>query len=879
VGEKAVRCLEYAVYVLVRFLLGLRYRIRIHGLHAVRRRGTRGILFLPNHPALIDPVMITTLLYPAFRVRPLADEQQVSRPVLRWITRRIRTVTIPDMARVGLQGRQSIHDAFHTLIEALRRGENVVLYPAGRTYRSRREDLRGARAVETLARACPDMRIVLVRTTGLWGSSFSRAAGRAPDLRRILLRGLLRLLANGVLFGPRRTVDIECCEPGDLPRDQPRQVINRYLESFYNTRTCPATYVPYTWWERGGARCLPEPRLPHGRHSAPAAPAATLRRVVAYLSAQTGLSDVHPSQNLSADLGFDSLQLADLLAWLETEFAARIEDAESLQTVADVVLAAAAGGAVRGPLAVPGAAWFAKPAAADRVALPCGETLTDIFLRQARQDPDRVIVADQTSGLQTYRRLITGIYLLKPWMRRQPGARVGIMLPASVAAATLYWACLFAGKTPVLLNWTSGTRALEHALQLSGVKIVFTARALIERLSRQGMDLAGFDHLWCCLEDIRQHLNWGRKITAALRSRGRWAALSRTPAPRIAALLFTSGSEAAPKAVPLTQANIIANLRDIAATLRVFPGDRLIGILPPFHSFGLSATVLLPLCGGIPVVYHPNPTESAAISRIIEAYGVTVFAGTPTFLRGIVQATPPSRLSSLRLAFVGAESCPEALYHAAAARAPQLRLLEGYGITECSPVVSLNDDHDPVPGSIGRVLPSLEYAVVDEETGAAVAPGRRGLLLVRGPSVFEGYLGHAGQQPFVEHAGQQWYATGDLVVEDQRGVLRFAGRRRRFVKIGGEMISLQAVEAALQGHVPQREDGAPVIAVDAAGGDDHPALVLFAAVPLDREQVNAWLRQEGLSALHAIRRVVRVEAIPLLGTGKTDYRALRSRLS
>jgi len=299
----------------------------------------------------------------------------------------------------------------------------------------------------------------------------------------------------------------------------------------------------------------------------------------------------------------------------------------------------------------------------------------------------------------------------------------------------------------------------------------------------------------------------------------------------------------------------------------------MLGMLPPIHSFGLTVGMLLPLCLGLPVAMHPSPTEATPLARLIDAFRLTLAIGTPTFLGGIARAARGLRLESLRLVVTGAEKCPERTYDTLGRAAPNAVVLEGYGITECSPVVAVNRIETPVRGSVGRVLPSLEYVIVDPEQGGAVPPGSTGMLLGRGPSVFGGYLGGEAPDPFVEHAGKLWYRTGDLVSEDG-GVLLFRGRLKRFVKIGGEMISLPAIEEVLNEGFPGPEESGPALAVAAGPEEVNPELILFTTLALERERVNACLRAAGLSGLHHIRRIVRLEALPLLGTGKVDYRGL-----
>ncbi|MCY2928916.1 MAG: AMP-binding protein, partial [Planctomycetota bacterium] len=405
-----------------------------------------------------------------------------------------------------------------------------------------------------------------------------------------------------------------------------------------------------------------------------------------------------------------------------------------------------------------------------------------------------------------------------------------------------------------------------------------TSRQLVERLSQRGSDFSGIADRLVYLEDVRGRITLGQKLSAALTARFAPRSLAPKSIPDTIAILFTSGSESLPKAVPLTSGNVLTNLRDVLKRIELRKTDRLIGFLPPFHSFGLSTGMLVPLCMNLPVIHHTDPTQGPMLARLIEAYKVTVVLGTPTFLAGILRAATPGQLASLRLAVTGAEKCPPAVYAAFSAACPGARVVEGYGITECSPIVSFSDYDTPQPGTIGKPLPSIEYALVHPETNQRVGPGVPGVLLVRGPSIFPGYLGEA-PSPFVEFEGKNWYRTGDLVTSDPAGCLTFAGRLKRFVKLGGEMISLPAIESVLfTVHARSIDpDKGPILAVEATA-TDPPELVLFSTLPLSRADVNDALRSAGLSGLHGIRRVINLEAIPVLGTGKTDYRALKELL-
>ena len=867
-----------------RFALSLRYRVRTRGLRRIAARGTRGILFLPNHPGLIDPVILAAVLHKTFRARFLADQDQIDRFFIRWLARRINVVPIPDPEKFGARARQAVEEGLARCVEALRQGDNVVLYPSGHILRGRRENLAGNSAVEFLLRTLPDARVVLVRTRGLWGSRFGYAYGHVPDVAATLRQAVASLVACGIFAVPKRPVLIELTEPADLPRGAGRQELNRYLEAFYNENAPPATYVPYTFWEAGGVREMPEPQLQASRGDAAAVPEATRQIVVEHLREETDLRDIREGHHLARDLGLDSLARAELLAWLSGEFGLPAGDVQALQTVGDLLLAACGeslSARLRQLKPVP-AKWFAPRRDGGVVDLPAGRTIGEVFLARARRGPSRPLLADQNSGVRTCRDVVTGLLVLRRPIRKLPGERVGIMLPASVAADVCYLAALFAGKTPVMINWTVGPRNLAHCLEAVGVERILTAEALVARLDAAGTDLSPAAERFVFLERLAAGIPGRAKLWAWLRARLAWSSLDRAAAAidesAPAVVLFTSGSEALPKAVPLSHANILANVRDILALGILRGDDRLLGILPPFHAFGLTVTTVLPLCSGVAVAHHPDPTEAPILARLIEAYDTTILVGTPTFLNAIARAGTSEQLAPLRLAVTGAEKCPQRVYGLLEQVNPQMEILEGYGVTECSPIVSVNRPGRVRHGTIGLPLDCVEHAIVDVDTHRRVARGEQGVLLVRGPSVFEGYEGRQASSPFAELEGKRWYRTGDLVTESDDGVLTFRGRLKRFVKLGGEMVSLPAIEAVLEQHWPPEDGEGPALAVVATPREDHPEIVLFTTRPLERRTVNDRIREAGLSPLHHVRRVLRVVEIPLLGTGKTDYRALRRRL-
>ncbi|MBY0231519.1 MAG: AMP-binding protein, partial [Gemmataceae bacterium] len=293
--------------------------------------------------------------------------------------------------------------------------------------------------------------------------------------------------------------------------------------------------------------------------------------------------------------------------------------------------------------------------------------------------------------------------------------------------------------------------------------------------------------------------------------------------------------------------------------------------------FGLSVTTLLPLLAGMRLVRHPDPTDAAALARKAAAYGVTLLAATPTFLGYILDRAEPGQLDAVRTIIVGAEKCPQATIDRARAMLPGAILLEGYGITECSPVVAVNTPAASKPGTVGKPLPCVEARVVDLETGEEVPRGKAGMLLVSGPSIFGGYIGHDGPSPFREIEGKRWYVTGDLVERDDEGYIKFSGRLKRFVKAGGEMVSLPALEEPLQARWPATKEG-PRVAVEGLETPGGRRIVLFTTEAVELREANAVLAEAGFRGVMRLDEVRKVDAIPVLGTGKTDYKVLRAMI-
>jgi long-chain-fatty-acid--[acyl-carrier-protein] ligase len=862
-----------------RSLVWLRYRVEVRGLDQLRRL-TGPALVLPNHPGYIDPVLVMTRLGAEIPLRPLVISFMY-RPVFLYpLMKFIDALEVPDLVQHSQSAREGIEPLIDSVVAGLDRGENFVIYPAGRIERRGLEQIGSTRAVSDILARRPRTNLVLVRTVGVWGSMSTCApTGKEPDLGENFLRALGVLATNLLFFTPRRRIEItiEVVDPATLPGLQ-REVLNPFLESWYNRGlSTKPVFVPYHFWF--GPRTHEFPQLPAAREVPIEEITPATRQAVSDLleeKLKRPLADAEKNPTtLLENLGLDSLDRMDIAQTIEQRFGFRSEQVAT--TVAE--LWALAQGLVEAapapPIAVP-KIWDAPRAQAETPFSVPSSTILEAFVRQALAHRGEAAAVDDLSGVVSYERLVAGARLLSRRLAPLPGDAVGLMLPASVAADTALLALFWARKLPVLLNWTTGPVHLDHAARVMGLKRVVTSRKFVDRI---GVKIEGVEYV--CLEDLRRDIGKLEALGALLSVRFRpGSVLGSVPRPgrdETAVVLFTSGSEKAPKAVPLTHGNILADVQGGASALGFRRGDVLLGFLPPFHSFGLSGTLILPLVGGVRVVHHADPTDAAGLVRKIAAYRPTLLLTTPTFFSYILKAARPGGLDSLRLVITGAEKCPEALFTLARQVAPGAILTEGYGITECSPVVSVSRPGNLRPGTIGQPLDGVEVLVVDPESKQPLPTGQRGLLLIHGPTVFPGYLHYDGPSPFHEHGGKRWYISGDLASVDADGFIHFAGRLKRFIKAGGEMISLPALEEPLAAAWPPGEKG-PQVAVEGIETPGGRKIVLFTTADLKLADANALLTGAGFRGIMRLDEVRRLERLPLLGTGKTDYKVLRAQI-
>jgi acyl-[acyl-carrier-protein]-phospholipid O-acyltransferase/long-chain-fatty-acid--[acyl-carrier-protein] ligase len=489
----------------------------------------------------------------------------------------------------------------------------------------------------------------------------------------------------------------------------------------------------------------------------------------------------------------------------------------------------------------------------------------------------RIVMEDIERKPLTYSQLIMRAFVLGEHMVRETrrGEYVGILLPTAVSTVVSLMALYAYGRVPAMLNFTAGMRGMHAAITAANIRTVYTSRQFVTaaKMANVIARLEGKLRI-VYLEDIRDAVNlmdrvrgW-RAALLAQRSLIRHAGHIRPD--EAAVVLFTSGTEGTPKGVVLSHANLLANRAQLAARFAFSTQDVVLNVMPLFHAFGLSAGTLLPLLSGIRSFFYPTPLHYRIIPEIAYDINATIIFGTNTFLAAYARFAHPYDFYSLRYVFAGAEKLQEETRRLWADKFG-LRIFEGYGVTETSPVLAANTPMDYRAGSVGRLIPGVEYRL---ESMPGVAKGGR--LLVRGPNVMLGYLlvDQPGQLIPPAHAdGEGWYDTGDIVDIDNEGYVWILGRAKRFAKLGGEMVSLAAVET-LAGRAWPNAAHAALSLPDPQKGEK--VILLTEQSDATRQRLIEQAREEGVSEINVPRRLFRVHKLPLLGTGKIDYGAARN---
>jgi acyl-[acyl-carrier-protein]-phospholipid O-acyltransferase/long-chain-fatty-acid--[acyl-carrier-protein] ligase len=503
-------------------------------------------------------------------------------------------------------------------------------------------------------------------------------------------------------------------------------------------------------------------------------------------------------------------------------------------------------------------------------------TLFDALLEARVEHGGGHLIADDLDQTPlSYRGLITASFALGGVLARRTrhGERVGVLLPTSRGALVTFFALQATGRVPAMLNFSTGAAAAQAACRAAEISLVLTSRRFVERAKLEPLvnAIASMTTV-LYLEDVRREIGTTRRIAALVRALVAKPRHDATRANDPAVVLFTSGSEGTPKGVVLSHRNLLANRYQLASVVDVSPADVVLNALPVFHSFGLTGGLLLPLLSGVRTFLYPSPLHYRTVPELAYGINATILFGTDTFLAGYARAADNYDFYSVRYVFAGAERVKADTRRAWFDKFG-IRILEGYGATETAPALAVNTPMHFKAGSVGRLLPGVEYRLTAVE--GITAGGR---LLVRGPNVMLGYL-RAERPGVLEPPTHGWYDTGDIVEFDADGFVTIKGRAKRFAKVAGEMVPLGAVEDFIAKVWPSHAH-AVVSLPDARRGEQ--LVLVTERSDAHRAALVTAAREAGLPDIFVPRQIAKVARVPILGTGKIDYlgaTALASQLA
>jgi acyl-[acyl-carrier-protein]-phospholipid O-acyltransferase/long-chain-fatty-acid--[acyl-carrier-protein] ligase len=489
------------------------------------------------------------------------------------------------------------------------------------------------------------------------------------------------------------------------------------------------------------------------------------------------------------------------------------------------------------------------------------------FVKMAKKNAGKFAVIDKTTGKSvTYSRALIGALILKTKFEKYDKGFIGIMIPTSAGCALATVGALMSGRIPVMINYSTGAEGNAlYAQKKCKFKTIITSKALLEKINCPLMD--GM----VLIEDIMAGVTTGDKLKAALKTKLPLgmilSGIHKGDENDTAAILFTSGSEKDPKAVQLTHKNIASNIENFGGYVKISGDDIMLANLVFFHIFGLTVNLWVSFYHGMTMITYANPLDFQAISTIAREEKPTIMVGTPSFFWGYLHKSEPGDFKSLRLMVAGADKCPDALRDGFMEK-HGVTLLEGYGATETSPVISVNSLEFNRPGSTGKVIPGVQVRLENFETGEACKTREVGRVLVKGDGVMKGYYDDPDLTS--EALVDGWYNTGDMGFFDEDGYLWHAGRFKRFAKIGGEMVSLVKVENTLEKYLPV---GVSCCVVEVSDEKKGAAIVATVTIEVNKTEILKKMGTE-LPNIALPKHFIVIRELPMMGTGKIDFRSV-----
>ena len=491
--------------------------------------------------------------------------------------------------------------------------------------------------------------------------------------------------------------------------------------------------------------------------------------------------------------------------------------------------------------------------------------LHHLFIRVAKQCGKKLAFIDRSTDKEiNYSKALIASMILAGKIGEYERGFIGIMIPTSAGAALSILGTLMSGNTPVMINYSTNAREnAEYAQKKCNFKTIITSRALLEKIDCPKID--GMIYL----EEIMESVTWFDKVRGGLKSKLPTTAILKLLRGQhetdTAVILFTSGSEKTPKAVQLTHQSILSNIKGFSPGFGFNTDEKMLVTLPYFHVFGLTVNLWTPLYHGMTLVTYANPIDYRTISNIVRDDKPTLMVGTPSFFWGYLKKSDPGDYKSIRVAAVGSDKCP-ALLRERFFEKHNVTLLEGYGTTETSPAISANIPDANKPGSVGRPLPNVQIKILNYDSGAECELNEVGKIMVNGDLVMKGYFNDLEETSLRLRSG--WYDTGDMGYMDEDGYLWHAGRLKRFVKIGGEMVSLVNVEDVLVQLLPENCQCCVVDIPDVMKGSQ-----IVAAITLDVDKQSTIKEMSKHLPNIALPRYFYIfDELPQMGSGKVDFR-------
>jgi acyl-[acyl-carrier-protein]-phospholipid O-acyltransferase/long-chain-fatty-acid--[acyl-carrier-protein] ligase len=485
----------------------------------------------------------------------------------------------------------------------------------------------------------------------------------------------------------------------------------------------------------------------------------------------------------------------------------------------------------------------------------------------AKKHSKKLAIIDRTTQKRvSYSRALIGALILSSKFGRYEEGFIGIMIPTSAGCALATVGALMSGRIPVMINYSTGAEGnAKFAQKKCKFKTIITSRTLLEKIGCpviEGMVM---------IEDIMEGVTTGDKLKAAFKAKLPLGILlsqiHRGDENDTAAILFTSGSEKEPKAVQLSHRNIASNIENFSRHIQISDSDIILANLVFFHVFGLTVNLWVSFYLGMTMVTYANPLDFQTVSQIAREEKPTIMVGTPSFFWGYLHKSEPGDFKTLRLMVAGADKCPDTLREGYMKK-HGVTLLEGYGATETSPVISANSLENNRPGSTGRIIPNVQVRIENFETGEECGTGEVGKILVKGDLVMKGY--YEDPELTAESLTDGWYNTGDMGYLDEDGYLWHAGRFKRFVKVGGEMVSLVKVENTLEKYLPT---GVSCCVVEVSDEKKGASIIATVTIEVNKTEILKKMGTE-LPNIALPKQFIIMSELPMMGTGKIDFRTV-----